>query len=39
MSLWREYLFVWMLQNASRTADFFKIDAGRVIELGAKITL
>ena len=39
MSLWREYLFVWMLQNASRTADFFKIDAGRVIELGAKINL
>lgn len=39
MSLWREHLFVWMLQNASRTADFFKIDAGRVIELGAKITL
>jgi KUP system potassium uptake protein len=39
MSLWRELLFIWMMQNASRAADFFKIDPGRLIELGAKIEL
>ena len=39
MSLWRELLFIWMMQNASRAADFFKVDPGRLIELGTKIEL
>ena len=39
MSLWRERLFIWMMQNASRAADFFKVDPGRLIELGTKIEL
>jgi len=39
MSLWRESIFIWMMQNAARAADFFKVDSGRLIELGTKIEL
>lgn len=39
MTRWRENLFIWMMQNARRASDFFKIDSGRLIELGAKIEL
>ena len=39
MSLWREAIFVWMMQNAARASDFFKVDANRLIEIGTKIEL
>ena len=39
MSMWRESIFIWMMQNAARAADFFKVDSGRLIELGTKIEL
>lgn len=39
MSMWRELLFIWMMNNASKTADFFKIESGRVIELGSQIEM
>lgn len=39
MPMWRESLFSWMLQNATRASDFFKVDSGRLIELGTKIEL
>lgn len=39
MSLWRESIFIWMLQNSTRASDFFKVDSGRLIELGTKIEL
>ncbi len=39
MSIWREQLFIWMLQNSTRASDFFKVDSGRLIELGTKIEL
>ena len=39
MSIWRESLFIWMLQNSTRASDFFKVDAGRLIEMGTKIEL
>ena len=39
MSMWREHLFISMMQNASRAADFFKVDPGRVIELGTMVEL
>jgi KUP system potassium uptake protein len=39
MSIWRESLFVWMMQNASRASDFFRVDSDRLIEIGAKIEL
>jgi KUP system potassium uptake protein len=39
MSVWRESLFVWMMQNAARASDFFRVDSNRLIEIGAKIEL
>ena len=39
MAMWRESIFIWMMQNAARASDFFKVDSGRLIELGAKIEL
>lgn len=39
MALWRERLFAWMMQNAARPSDFFKIPANRVVELGTKIEI
>ena len=39
MSIWRESVFIWMLQNSTRASDFFKVDAGRLIEMGTKIEL
>jgi len=39
MAMWRESIFIWMMQNAARASDFFKVDPGRLIELGAKIEL
>ncbi len=39
MAMWRESIFIWMLQNSTRASDFFKIDSGRLIELGTKIEL
>lgn len=39
MSVWRERLFAWMYQNASRSSDFFQIPANRVVELGTKVEI
>ena len=39
MALWREAIFAWMYQNASRQSDFFKIPANRLVELGAKVEI
>ena len=39
MAMWRESIFIWMMQNAARASDFFKVDPGRLIELGTKIEL
>jgi KUP system potassium uptake protein len=39
MAMWRESLFIWMFQNSTRASDFFKVDSGRLIELGTKIEL
>jgi KUP system potassium uptake protein len=39
MSIWRESLFVWMMQNAARASDYFRVDSARLIEIGAKIEL
>ena len=39
ISLWSEAIFVWMMQNAARASDFFKVDANRLIEIGTKIEL
>jgi KUP system potassium uptake protein len=39
MALWREKLFSWMFQNATKPSDFLQIPTNRVVELGAKIEL
>ncbi len=39
MAMWREQIFIWMMQNAGRASDFFRIDSERLIELGAKVEL
>ena len=39
MARWRERLFITMFRNAGRIADYFKIPANRVIELGSKLEL
>ena len=32
-------LFIWMMKNAANPTDFFRIPAGRVVEMGAQVTL
>jgi KUP system potassium uptake protein len=39
MAIWRERLFGWMMQNAAKPSDFFKIPPNRVVELGTKIEI
>ncbi len=39
MALWRERLFATMSRNASSAAEYFKIPANRVIELGARVEI
>jgi len=39
MALWREHMFVVMSRNAISATDFFKIPAGRVVELGTQVQL
>jgi KUP system potassium uptake protein len=39
MALWREYLFAVMYRNARDAADYFRVPANRVIELGTKLEI
>jgi KUP system potassium uptake protein len=39
MALWRESLYATMARNARDAADFFKIPANRVIELGTQVEI
>ncbi len=39
MALWRERLFAMMVRNAGNAADYFKLPANRVIELGTKVEI
>jgi KUP system potassium uptake protein len=39
MSLWRERVFAAMARNAENAADYFKLPANRVIELGTKVEI
>jgi KUP system potassium uptake protein len=39
MSLWRERIFAAMARNAGNAADYFKLPANRVIELGTKVEI
>ena len=39
MPLWQDKLFIFLMKNAANPTDFFKIPPGRVVELGAQLTL
>jgi KUP system potassium uptake protein len=39
MAYWREKLFAMMTRNAGNAADYFKLPANRVIELGTKVEI
>jgi KUP system potassium uptake protein len=39
MADWREKLFVSMHRNASAAADFLRLPANRVVELGSKVEI
>jgi KUP system potassium uptake protein len=39
MMKWRESLFLALSKNAMNAADFFKIPANRVIEMGTRIEI
>jgi len=39
MPLWQDNLFIFMYRNAGSPADFFRLPAGRVIEMGAQVII
>ena len=39
MNFWREKLFIAMFRNASSAANFFKLPANRVVEMGSQVVL
>ena len=39
MPAWQDKLFVYLMKNAANPTDFFKIPPGRVVEMGAQITV
>jgi KUP system potassium uptake protein len=39
MPPWQDNLFIFLMRNAASPIDFFKIPPGRVVELGAQVTV
>jgi KUP system potassium uptake protein len=39
MPLWQDKIFIFLMRNAANPTDFFKIPPGRVVELGAQVTV
>jgi KUP system potassium uptake protein len=39
MPLWQDKLFIFLQKNAANPTDFFHIPPGRVVELGAQVTV
>jgi KUP system potassium uptake protein len=39
MPLWQDRVFIFLMKNAANPTDFFKIPPGRVVELGAQVTV
>jgi len=39
MPLWQDRIFIFLMKNAANPTDFFKIPPGRVVELGAQVTV
>lgn len=39
MPLWQDKLFIFLMKNAANPTDFFRIPPGRVVEMGAQVTV
>jgi len=39
MPLWQDKLYIYLLKNGANPTEFFKIPPGRVVELGAQVTV
>jgi len=39
MPLWQDKLFIFLMKNAANPTDFYKIPPGRVVEMGAQVTV
>jgi KUP system potassium uptake protein len=39
MPIWQDKLFIFLMKNAANPTEFFKIPPGRVVELGAQVTV
>ena len=39
MPMWQDQLFIFLMKNAANPTDFFNIPPGRVVELGAQVTV
>jgi KUP system potassium uptake protein len=39
MPLWQDKLFIYLMRNAANPTDFYKIPPGRVVEMGAQVTV
>ncbi len=39
MPLWQDNVFIFLMKNAANPTDFFHIPPGRVVELGAQVTV
>jgi KUP system potassium uptake protein len=39
MPLWQDHIFVALSRNAANATDFFHLPSGRVVELGAQVTV
>jgi KUP system potassium uptake protein len=39
MPLWQDKLYIYFMKNAANPPQLFKIPPGRVVELGAQVTV
>jgi KUP system potassium uptake protein len=37
LPLWQDLVFIYLYRNAGNPADFFRLPAGRVVEMGAQV--
>ena len=39
MPLWQDKLYIFLMRNAANPTDFFHIPPGRVVEMGAQVSV
>ena len=39
LPLWQDHIFIFLTRNAGSPADYFRLPAGRVIEMGAQVVI